>query len=206
MFGPRACTCVGATYQHETTQLFKIARTHRAKVYPHTQNRAHAFRIECRACRSALLTMQNGVYQSLDEFQMYPTHLANSKGQKVLPSEFARSKADFKNALRPYETIELQDNPQQSRTKTSQDLESVISKLLSVYFERPATHIQPATPVYLERSVCFFLTTGCVFFFFSSTSGVKLNRPAGANDTKINKKRHIIPQRGGEVQHTPKAR
>ena len=30
-------------------------------------------------------------HQPLDEFQKYPTHLANPKGQKLLPSEFARS-------------------------------------------------------------------------------------------------------------------
>ena len=39
--------------------------------------------------------------QPLDEFQKYSTHLANSKGQKLLSSEFARSKADHKNRLRP---------------------------------------------------------------------------------------------------------
>ena len=38
---------------------------------------------------------KGGFTQPLDEFQKYSRHLANSKGQKLLPSEFARSKADL---------------------------------------------------------------------------------------------------------------
>ena len=43
-----------------------------------------------------LAWLLSGLYNPpLDEFQKYPTYLANSKGQKLLPSEFARSKADL---------------------------------------------------------------------------------------------------------------
>ena len=40
-------------------------------------------------------------WQPLDEFQKHPTHFPNFKGQKLLPTEFARSKAEIKNEFRP---------------------------------------------------------------------------------------------------------
>ena len=66
---------------------------------------SHTFTPDATLKRYGLSRVHVG--QPLDEFQKHPMHLANSKGQKLLPSEFARSKADHKNRVRPEENIEF---------------------------------------------------------------------------------------------------
>ena len=54
-------------------------------------------RAECAIVTELVIRMAEKDNGSPSTNQRYSTHLANSKGQKILPSEFERSKAELKN-------------------------------------------------------------------------------------------------------------